>query len=579
MASTIGRDRADSNESNDTNSTIYLDDSISNTGINRYGRPPSYGPMAAFLASSQEPRNNRDSMLPPLKLVKPRPYRADSPISESTPTVVPSQVNIAALQSLETASNIPYQPTPTTLRRLEPSTPPTFHDSSDLLTILNYSEPPAYRSKSPFRETSIVMPTPRKFVRFVEFDGEHMWPFDEVDPDRRDSDSIGSVRSGETDLSSDFQLSPTYEMQYELPEIRDSRWFPRFEDPRCEEDEELPQLSVVSESNDDDEEQIAFFDGSSIHQFCSRERENSDSTASSDSSRMSLETVDSYRRDHLLNVSKRPQSRQAEFFFMPNSELKIPTSTVEPTPSLVEDSGSSASAETIDVRDLNMVVTREKDDGLIETISLATVDDREFIIHSRSTTPIVVSPETWLRRWEHDGIRLAQRSQTHSKKPPFFHRIRPSRDATKEREKWWLKHPLTLAGMEQAISQDGKSPTGRHARILPDFYIHGRPNVPANSLQAKLALSRAHTEISRRPLPTSLVRYEGQESSVVSADSDWQWSDAMCDVFRSNAFRGKSLDISRTNTRLPLPGDKTWRAKIREPRIRRFLERWVKRDR
>jgi hypothetical protein len=235
------------------------------------------------------------------------------------------------------------------------------------------------------------MPAPKKIVRFEGNSGQRFWPFDELDGD--ETSSLRSVRSGETVLDRDFTSSPTYEEQAVPPRLRDSRWVPRVVDPWVEEgpegrsEEESSEdlytsmlkrrgdLTVrnSSERRDSASERAAFFAGAPIAQF---EPQDSEDSASSVSSRLSQETVDAIRHDRLATVRRRPVSRQTEFFFLPNENLNGTSWSISAILPSELSNGSSASADTIDVSDLQIVTTCERPDGLIETVSRTKVDGR-----------------------------------------------------------------------------------------------------------------------------------------------------------------------------------------------------------
>lgn len=547
-------------------------------------------------------------MLPEPQVIPPRPYRADSPIP-STPE----------------ASSSLHHPRPPSL---EPSTPGTFSDSSRPLTILNYGEPHAYRPHTLPNEAVqakrvpfLVTPTSKTFVRFESIDGHRFWPFDDVCRD--ETSSLRSTRSGETVLDRDFTSSPAYEEQAVSPRLRDSRWVPEVVDPWGKEDGDVSEgkseedlytsmlkrrgdLTVrnSSERRDSASERAAFFAGAPIAQFRPPKRTDSEDSGSS---RLSQETVDAIRCDRLATVRKRPVSRQTEFFFLPNENLNGTSWSISAVPPSELSSGSSASADTIDVRHLQIVAAHEQPDGLIETVSRTMVDGAEFTITSTSRKPDpperearVVSHRKWLDGWEVNGLWMAQQEREKGTKPTFLQRFRGKLDSKRERkDKWWHSHPLNKLGFETAILPESvaKDP-GKSKFIAPDMDTFGRSRVPANGLKSPVPpkdgrqapLQRAKTEAPRRRPEV----YHGQRSrpsvrwkaphergsiDAQSDESNCDWKDAHCDVFRSNAFKGKSLDLSRGNTQLPLPGDRTWREKIREARIRGFLKRWISRKR
>jgi hypothetical protein len=195
---------------------------------------------------------------------------------------------------------------------------------------------------------------------------------------------------------------------------------------------------------------------------------------------------------------------------------------------------------------------------------------------------------------------MAQQEREKGTKPTFLQRFRGKFDSKRERrQKWWHAHPLNKLGFETTILPESvANDPGKSKFIAPGMGTYGRPRAPANGWKPPVPpkdgryapLKRAKTEGPRRRPEVDhaqrsrpSVRWKApHESGSIDAPSDesnWEWKDAHCDVFRSNAFKGKSLDLPRGNIKLPLPGDRTWREKIREPRLRGFLERWISRKR
>jgi len=477
--------------------TLYPEDSASNIGSN----DTRFGAMSGSLISPTGPGvSSQYTVLPGAQILEPRQYQPHrSPIEE--PTV------------------------------------PHFLGRSTPCTFLDTTYPFTYGHRSSRRENSIVIPTPRKFVRFAISGGEHMWPFDDVDYESE------SVYSDETGLSSAFQTIPDDEEQYQLQLLGDPRGVSQVVYPWGEE--------VI---------QNAPWTATSKELYESRQHSETDLSTSSHSLLCAQGDLDSHCRDALRTAKKRrPQSQHAKFYLLPHRNVNGPSRSFN--------SLQSASASDLDqdnnnsLRNIEVTGSSEPVLSHVEHVTTDVAGRRRF--HPRQTDSVSVSPQYCADTMERDGVQTTAttRSRRNNTTLPRPQHRGGNWNRGKDENKWWLDHPLNRAGLEQAIPPDTGVTTPsfssrRNGCVFPEVYPQRSLRRLADTSQESHELLRARTEqIYHTASLDEENRFagRGQMEAPENKDQKRELKYGRRYMFPGTELRGASMDYDRAKINLSAP--------------------------
>ena len=486
-------------DSGESTYTLYPEDSISNVGSNGI----CFGATSSFLVSSTQPdHTNRNTVVPALQFLEPKCYQPHrSPVEEPS---------------------VPHS-----------SEPSATH------TCLEESHPFTQRHRSSQQENSIVIPTSRKFVRFASSNGEHMWPFDDLDCENESIASFGM------DVSSAFQTIPNDEEQFQSELLKDSRNASQVVDPWIEE-------ANRSES----------YTSTSIKYSRSQQPSDMGRSILSHSPLRIQRGPKTYPQDPPSTARKRrPESRQAEFYFLLSSSVNESPSNYSYAQSAV--AAGFDQTDTIPFRSVERGTKPGSALTQTEHVVRKISKDQEQCLHWINSSAA-----------ERNGVQISTTAS--SRRNDTLPSI-PQR--AKDENRWWLGHPLNRAGLEQAISPDaGASPTSvssrRNGCVFLEFDLQSRWQCSTdNSQNSQLLRTRAEQTYHTTTLSEAHHPFgPGQIETVGNREQCRELKSR--NLILGMESRGASIECECAKRGLPVSRSKSFREK-NERRVKDLIKKCV----